>query len=456
MLLARDGHDVVVLERDPLLPPADPRDAWELWQRPGVNQFRLPHSFLSRFRSVLDTELPQISAALEAGGALRQNLIRDVLPAVLTGRWRDGDERYELLTGRRPIVEAVLAAQAESMPDIEVRRGVTVTGLVEGASALPGIPHVIGVRTRAGEIVLADLVVDMTGRRSALPDWLQAIGARRPSEELEDSGFMYYGRHFQSGDGSLPAIRGGAVIHWGTITSLTLAADNGTWAIGIVTGSKDQALRPMREPARWEAVVRSLPLVGHWLDGTPIEEGVKVMARLEDRYRGFVIDGMPVVTGVIAVADAWACSNPANGRGASIGMLHALTLREELRTVGVDDPAAFASAFHKATAEAVEPWYRATLAGDRHRLAQVESGIGGGNYDPDDVGYQMQMALTSASRQDPDCLRAALDIVLVLRTPAEVFASAGLREKVLQLGSNWRDDQAREPTREQLLALMSA
>lgn len=456
MLLAGDGHHVVVLERDPAPPPAEPAEAWKQWQRPGVNQFRLPHAFLAGFRSVLDAELPEVSKALQAAGALRLNWVRDVLPAEITGGWRDADECYEWLTGRRPVVEAVLAAAAGSTRGVEVRRGTAVTGLVSGAAALPGIPHVAGVRTKAGESIPADLVVDMTGRRSGLPDWLQEIGARRPTEELEDSGTFYYGRHFRSADGSLPAIIGPPVMNWGTITSLTLPADNGTWALAIVTGSIDKQLRSLREVDRWEAVVRSLPLVAHWLDGTPIEDGVGVIAHLEDRYRGFAVDGRPLATGVVAVADSWACSNPANGRGSSIGMLHALTLRGQLRAVGLDDPAAFAEAFHSATAETVEPWYRATLATDRHRLAEIESGILGEIYDPQDPQYQLEKALEAAVSQDPDCLRALLDIALVLRTPEEVFARPGLRDKTLQLGSGWREAQPLGPTREQLLALASA
>jgi hypothetical protein len=46
-------------------------------------------------------------------------------------------------------------------------------------------------------------------------------------------------------------------------------------------------------------------------------------------------------------------------------MLHALTLRDQLRAVSPDDPAAFTEAIHAATARTVEPWYRATLASDR-------------------------------------------------------------------------------------------
>ena len=107
MLLAGDGHQVIVLERDPEEPPGQPADAWDHWQRPGLNQFRLPHAFLGGFRSVLDDELPEVSKALEAAGALRLNFIRDVLPATMTGGWRDGDESYEWLTARRPVLEAV-------------------------------------------------------------------------------------------------------------------------------------------------------------------------------------------------------------------------------------------------------------------------------------------------------------------------------------------------------------
>jgi hypothetical protein len=266
---------------------------------------------------------------------------------------------------------------------------------------------------------------------------------------------MYYGRHFRSADGSVPPLFGPSQIHWGTITSLTLPADNGTWAIALVTSSKDTALRPLRQADRWETVVRALPLVVHWLDGIPIEDGVRVMARLEDRYRGFVIDGSPVATGVVAVADSWACSNPANGRGASIGMLHALTLRDQLRAVGLDDPPAFAEAFHTATTETVEPWYRTTLTSDRHRLGEVEAGICGAAYDSPDPAYQLEKSLDVAVRQDPDCLRAMLDIRLVLRTPEEVFGRPGLRDRTLRLGSGWRDVEPFGPTREQFLALAS-
>ncbi|HEV7707431.1 MAG TPA: FAD-dependent oxidoreductase, partial [Asanoa sp.] len=91
MLLARDGHQVTVLERDPGEPPPA-ADAWREWQRPGVNQFRLPHLMPARWRVEMAAELPEVLDALEAAGGLRTNLLA-LLPADRRGEWRAGDER---------------------------------------------------------------------------------------------------------------------------------------------------------------------------------------------------------------------------------------------------------------------------------------------------------------------------------------------------------------------------
>jgi flavin-dependent dehydrogenase len=456
-LLAGDGHEVTVLERDPAPAPDAADAAWCDWERRGVNQFRQPHGFQPRFCQIVEAEFPHVASALETAGAFRCNFVRDLLPVSVTGGWRGGDERFEWLTGRRPFVEAVFAAQAQSTPGIEIRRGVGVTGLVVGATDGPAVPHVIGVETASAEKILCDLVVDMGGRRSTLPSWLAAAGAEPTNEELEDCGFMYFGRHFRSHDGSTPPLIGPPKIDWGTISSLTLPADNGTWCLGIVTSAKDKALFGLRRQDRWESAVRSLPLVAHFLNGTPIDDGVGVITKLEDRFRGFVVDGHPVVTGVISVGDAWAASNPTVGRGISIGMLHAQVLRDTIREVGLDSPCVFASRFHQRTAVQVEPWYRVTLAGDRDRLAEVHAGIAGTTYQPDNDNSQRVKAVLAAAPLDPDCLRAALDIRSVLKLPEEIFQSdPALADKAATLTTEADDVATLGPSREQLLAMANA
>src|SRR5262249_44644637 len=130
---------------------------------------------------------------------------------------------------------------------VTVRRGITVAGLLTGPSANGETPHVVGVRTDDGEDIHADLIVDAAGRRSVLPRWLGDIGAATPVEEIDDCGFIYYGRHFRSTDGSTPPLFGGLLSPYGTVSILTLPADNGTWGVGVVTSAKDTAMRALKD-----------------------------------------------------------------------------------------------------------------------------------------------------------------------------------------------------------------
>ena len=453
MLLAGDGHEVTCVERDAEPPPTDAEEAWARWDRRGVNQFRLLHTFLARFQQVVSDELPQVVARLEADGALRDNAVGSA-PDFITGGWRDGDERFEVITGRRAMVERSVAVAAEETPGVTLRRGVAVTGLLTGPAAAPGAIHVTGVRTETGEELPADLLIDAGGRRSALPAWLAEAGAAPIEQELDDSGFVYYGRHFRGADGSLPVALGAPLQEYGSISSLTLGADHSTWGVGLIARADDKALRRLSDPVVWERTVRALPTIAHWLDGEPLEDRVVVMAKIEDRIRNYWPGGRPVATGVLAVGDSWACTNPSVGRGASIGMLHATVLRDTFRVAG-DDPAGLAEAFGVATAEKVEPWYRATLAFDRGRLDEMAVLAAGGA--PGDVSaeYATIRALQASMTKDPDCFRAFLDVAMVLATPAEVMNRPGMQEKVAELGGGWRAEPSIGPSRAELVELVN-
>jgi flavin-dependent dehydrogenase len=453
VLLAEDGHAVTVLERDPAPPPDGCDAAWGSWERRGVNQFRLPHSFLGRYRAVVDAELPRVAKAIEAAGGLRHNVLL-AIPENLRGPARPEDAELEILTGRRPVMEMAVASVAQSTPGLTIRRGVAVTGLVTAAESRPGTPHVAGVRTDTAEEVHGDLVVDMSGRRSPLPRWLGEAGLPPLREEIEDSGFMYYGRHYRSADGTLPFALGPALQPLGTISSITLPADNGTWSVVITISAKDKALYGLREADRFEALVRSLPLVAHWLDGEPIDDGVATMAKIEDRWRSLVVDGEPVVTGLVAAGDSWACSNPSFGRGASIGMLQGLTLRDSLREAG-DDPYAVAATFHAATARDVEPWFLWTRFQDRHRLAEIDSLIAGEPYEPHDRRWELEQALSAAVMADQDLLRASIRAAFVLDSLDEALADPEAAERVMALGGDWRARPVPAPPRDELVAIAS-
>lgn len=448
MLLAKDGHEVVVLERDGAAPGRS-ADVWETWERRGVNQFRLPHAILARYRQILESELPEVLVELEGAGALRYNVVRSI-PEELRGPERAGDSDFELVTARRPVFEWALARRAGDFEGLELRRGVGVESIALEDGG--GIPRVTGVRTSGGDVV-ADLVVDASGRRSAVPRMLGESGAPPPHEELDDSGFMYLARHLRSADGSVPFAFGPPLQHLGTITSLTLAADNGTWGLVLVINASDRALLGLRDPGRWERAWRSLPLVAHWLEGTPIDDGVTTMSKIEDRIRTYVVDGAPVVTGLVAVGDAWACSNPTHGRGVSVGGLQGVALRDTLRTVGAADPHALSLAFHEATETQVRPWFEWTRREDRHRLAEVDAQIAGRDYEPDDPAYELEQSLSAASGRDPDLLRIGIRAQMVLQRLEDSLADPELKKRALELGRDWRTSEVPAPSRDELVAI---
>jgi hypothetical protein len=260
------------------------------------------------------------------------------------------------------------------------------------------------------------------------------VGARRPVEELEDCGFMYYGRYYRSSDGSTPFMFGPPLQAYESLSILTLPADNGTWGLGLVTSAADAELRAAKDVDVWERVVKSYPLVAHWLDGEPLTD-IQLMAKIEDRHRSFVVDGEPVATGVVALADSWACTNPSVGRGASIGLIHAVALRDLLRGGGLDDPLAFATAWHDTTVEQVEPLYRDTLDFDRHRLAEMEAQIAGVPYETDDPAWAIGRAMEQAAGQDPEVLRAYIDIAGLIARAGDVLARPGILDRVLELAA---------------------
>ena len=449
MLLSQDGHEVTVVERDSAEPGGGHEALWSDWQRRGVNQFRLLHYFQPGFRFNLQRELPEVVDALDAAGALHHNVVA-LVPEQLSGGFRDDDDQYQALTARRPVFEAVLSRCASSRPGVEIRRGVAIDGVVTGTPATPGVPHVVGVRTGDGEEIHADLVVDALGRRSQLSSWLEAVGSRPAIEEREDCGFIYYGRYFRSADGSVPAMIAPLLQDYGTISILTLPADNGTWGVGLIISARDKALRALKDQATWERTVAAFPLAAHWLDGEPLDDGVSVMAGIEDRHRDFSPDGVPVATGIAAVGDSWACTNPSLGRGATIGFLHAIALRDAMRSNVLDAPGKFAVSFAAMTAATVEPWYRSTLAYDRARLAEIDAELTGEPHEADPV-WDFTRALASAAGKDGEVLRARLRIAGVMQGVDEVLADARVFERVIELGSGWRDEPTFGPDREQLL-----
>ncbi len=453
MLLARSGNEVRVLERDAQAPPDSTHDAWSGWERKGVAQFRQPHNLMPRFRHLLEAELPDVQDALRNAGAARFDFI-EVLPPALSDREpRPGDDRFWTYTARRPTFEYVMANAAQSEPHVEVVRGTQITELLTGPAAIDGVPHVVGVRTAAGEEQRGDLVIDAMGRRSMLPQWIASLGGRPPYEEAEDCGFTYYTRYFRSKDGSVPQRIGPIFMPVGTFSVLTLPGDNGTWSVTIVTSSGDMPLKRLRYPDVWTRLVAACPLQAHWLDGEPIGD-IYAMSGTIDRYRRFIVDGKPVVTGLLAVADAWACTNPSAGRGISVGFGHAVRLRDLVRE-RLGDPRGLSEEWDAITEAEFAPWYWGQIMVDRARYLEIEALRQGREPVRSDDG-QLLDTFFRLMFTDADIFRAGLEVITCITPLAQILTRPGVQARVdPRVGADAGEPlQMPGPTRAELLALV--
>ncbi len=450
MMLADDGHEVTVVEQDAAPTPTDLDRAPE-WARRGVAQFGLAHWLVARGSSIMARHLPEATALLAESGGYRFNLVKYLLGLQPGVEVLPEDDRFDILTGRRSAMEWAMARTAEEHPGIRVLRGEAIVGLLEGPAVAGGIPHVAGLRLRSGAELTGDLTIDATGRRSATPQWLEAIGATPPHERSEDSGFAYYGRYFKSSDGSMPPLMAPVLSPLGTFSVLTLPGDNGTWSITLYALSEDKELRRFRDPDVHRRVIEACPLHAHWLEAEPITE-MASMVGVVDRHRRFVVDGAPCATGILSVGDASSCTNPSLGRGITLGLMHAEALRAMVAD-HFDDPIALAMAFDHTTEHDLRPWHDATTSIDRRRVEEMRALLAGDSWLPD-PGAQVAGALVGAASSDPVAARAFGEVLGCLELPSTIFARPGLQQHLAELAKVNPPRPVPGPDREELLALV--
>jgi 2-polyprenyl-6-methoxyphenol hydroxylase-like FAD-dependent oxidoreductase len=157
---------------------------------------------------------------------------------------------------------------------------------------------------------------------------------------------------------------------------------------------------------------------------------VLAMSGIADRHRRFVVDGTPVATGFVAVADAWACTNPSAGRGLTVGFLQALRLRDAVRAHG-DDPGALVEDFDRRTEADIAPWYHAQIAVDRMRFSEMVALREGRDPAPPSRELARSIAgLMSSIAASPDLFRDAMEYVGTVTPVQEILARPEVVERI--------------------------
>jgi hypothetical protein len=120
----------------------------------------------------------------------------------------------------------------------------------------------------------------------------------------------------------------------------------------------------------------------------------------------------------------------------------------------LDDPPAFAQAWDTVTEEELTPWYRATVAVDRARVAEIDAIVAGAPPPkPPEGPAAVGTKLPLAARFDPEAFRAMLDVIACLELPKDVLARPGLTGRVLAATDGVEVTPPPAPSRDELLRL---
>ncbi|MCU1392508.1 MAG: putative epoxidase [Ilumatobacteraceae bacterium] len=451
LALARRGHDVTVVERDHTPMPTTADEAFE-WDRRGAPQVRHSHAFLGRLVRQLRDDFPDLYAELLAAGATELRFGEDLPEEMVEFAPEPGDAELTMLACRRTTFEWVVRRAAMAEGRVSFRTGVAVDGLlIAETRAADGRPVVTGVRLSDGTEIVSDLVVAAAGRRADVPAWLAAIGARTVAEEVEDTGIVYFSRFYRLREGMDYPPRGGAIGgDLGYLKYAVFVGDNRTFSVTLAVSTEDVELRrSFGVAAIFDSAAQELVVTAPWLDGRaePLDPGVHVMAGLLNRWRDFVVDGVPVATGLIAVGDAVLCTNPLYGRGCTTAFWGASLLTDAL-DAHRDDLDAAAVSYDTALRRDIRPWYRASVDQDNEARRVSTAVLAGADpdADADDARTFMRGVLRDglfpAVRSDQVVARAFMRSLNLLSSPDAIVKDADVGARVLAV---WQDRDNRPP-----------
>ncbi len=186
LLMALAGHEVLLLDRDDLLPAVDVETAAATALRPAAPQIVQPHALLPRCRLLLRQHLPDLHEALLTAGALEATLSVAAPPSVHLEP-QPGDDDFTAIATRRSTLDLVLRRAVAAQPGVTQLLGCRASGFIADHGTPPRIQ---GVRTDAGDLH-AELVVDATGRRTKIDTWLTDIGAGATELLAAECGLAY-------------------------------------------------------------------------------------------------------------------------------------------------------------------------------------------------------------------------------------------------------------------------
>ncbi|MBV9991997.1 MAG: FAD-dependent oxidoreductase [Alphaproteobacteria bacterium] len=358
---------VTLVDRDSAAPGGDAEDAFAHWERRGATQLRHSHVFLGRLTTLIQERYPDLLKDLTEAGA-RVFTFEDGLPPPLRDGYSasPGDEDLSILFSRRTTLELVMRRYVLRQHNVTFLNDAGVRGLSIDGTRVLGLKV---ERDGTTQDMLADVIVDATGRNTSFPDWLREAGFSI-SEEERPAGILYFTRHYKLKDGAEEPVRDGTpgAGDLGYIKFGVFPADNRHFSITLAVPEIETELRmAVMKPEVFDAICDAIPGCARWIDRDRAGPASQVfaMGNLKSTWRRFD----PRLEGFFAIGDAAVRTNPLYGRGCSAGIVHAHILREVLDSV--QNPLARAAKFEIDTRKALRPFYDSMVRQDKQAIRRA-------------------------------------------------------------------------------------
>jgi hypothetical protein len=147
------------------------------------------------------------------------------------------------------------------------------------------------------------------------------------------------------------------------------------------------------------------------------------MFPIVDQRRRFIVDGRSCISRLVSVGDALSASNPSLARGTSFALMHAVALRDLLRSDEAMDT--IDQRYHDWTESTFEPWWQATVTADKIHLERMRAAARG-----EEITFDPGAIFQRAAMHDPQLWRLALRIRMLLEHPRALLDTTDVQRLV--------------------------
>ncbi|MDQ4110639.1 MAG: FAD-dependent monooxygenase [Actinomycetota bacterium] len=403
---------VTVIERDRL--PEGPMI------RKGVPQERHVHAFWAGGMRILESLLPGVRESLLDAGAVPLAMPTDTAWMTPAGRWTQRfPATQSVVSASRPLLEWAVRNQVCKTPSIRFLEEHEVTALRQGTDG-----DIVGVDLRDRSTgtrlhLSAQLVVDASGRRSKLPDWLAALGLSVPRETVIDASLGYATRVYDVPDRletrwKAVYIQSAAPEH--PRGGIMFPIEGHRWVLTLIGTGGDHPPTDEDGFLKFAASLRHR-LLADAIGAAEPASPIWGFRRTENRWRHYEKLSMPA--GLLAIGDSLCAFNPVYGQGMTVAAKEVEALRRVLQECrSSSDLPRVTRAAQKAIASRVKgPWMIAT--GNDLRSPNT---VGASQTPIDRLVNKYLDRILAAVADDPVVNAAFLRVLNLIDEPTALFA----------------------------------